>query len=120
MNSHLSQDLLLSYLDARVQTRPCTKEVKGRVCVGVRRAGRTRWWIADFAKAIKTSLADDLPAEFDAALAVDAHTALWVLGAAKERGRMHITTGDRRLLKAFVRLYLKPSNAISIRVAGDR
>ena len=113
-----SEDLLLGYLNARVQGRLHLAHLRGRVCVGVRKRGRTKWWIAEFGKTTKTWFAEELPEEFDAAMALDAKTALWVLGAERERGTMHLLTGDQKLWRAFVQSYLKHNDPISLRVRG--
>lgn len=112
------EDLLLGYLNARVQGRRRPARLSGRVCVGVRKRGRTKWWIAEFGESTKTWFSEDLPREFDAAVAFDDKTALWVLGAGKERGPMHLFTGDQKLWREFVLTFLKHNDAISLRVRG--
>jgi hypothetical protein len=118
MSTPGSEDLLLGYLNARVHGRLQAARLSGRVCVGVRKRGRTKWWIAELGQTTRTWFAEELPAEFDAAVALDAKTALWVLGAAKERGPMHLVTGDQELWRAFVETYLKHNDPISLRVRG--
>ncbi|MEZ4272953.1 MAG: hypothetical protein R3C68_16425 [Myxococcota bacterium] len=115
-----SAEVLLRYLDARVQTQVSKfpTPLKGTLCIGVRRGGKTRWWVAEFGPQTKTRFVQELPSEFDAGIAMDGQTALWVLGAVKEPGSMHMKTGDPKLLKAFGELYIESSSLMSRRLRG--
>jgi hypothetical protein len=115
----MTPDALLQYLDARVQVSGgAGARLSGTLCVGVRDDGRTQWWIARFGPRVHTEFTDQLPADFDAGVAVDARTALWILGAAPEAGELHLTTGDSRLLAGFVAGYIRPNDVMSMRLRG--
>jgi hypothetical protein len=113
-----AEEPLLTYLDALVHARrgPLPKNLRGRLCFGVRFAGRTSWWVADFGpKGAETRTSDRLPAQFDMAMAMDRRTAMWTLGAAPTKGDLHLSTGDLSLWEEFVEAYLQQRSMLSIR-----
>jgi hypothetical protein len=108
---------LLAYLDARVAlTSAGPPRLTGTVCVGVRRNGHTRWWVAHLGKRIETAFADSLPADFDAGVLVDPATATWVLGASPERGPLHLVAGDPDLLQRFLARYIGHTSPLGMRM----
>lgn len=114
-------ELLLELLEARVKIAgDVGVRLRGTICVGVRRNGRTAWWVAELGAPSRTHFADELPARFDAGVVVDDMTALWIMGASKTKGAMHLTTGDAVLLDAFVRRYLAHTDVLAIRLRGNR
>lgn len=118
----LPDEPLLRYLDAVVRAHPRRASgLVGRVCFGVRFAGRTTWWVADFgAKGIETRITDRLPKDFDLGMAMDRQTALWAMGATESKGEMHISTGDQKLWDRFSAAFLNQADLISVRMGRGR
>jgi hypothetical protein len=115
-----AEDILLHYLDARINQRAgqVRAALKGTICIGVRQFEQTRWLVVRCEDAVRTSFADDLPDSFDAGIAVDSQTAMWILGAAPAPGVFHLRTGNLELLDTFSKRYLEHNDFISVRMGG--
>jgi hypothetical protein len=89
-------------LDALVH-RGSARALTGRLAIGVRDAGETSWWCADFGQRVSSSFGTTAPADCDARLTIDALDAASIVatGAPRSLSRFEVA-GDRRLLQRFL------------------
>lgn len=107
---------MLRLLDSVVVDDRFAPGFRGTLCVGVRGAYQTMWWIADFGETTTTRFDVHTPEEFDVALGFSCEQADALVSGEDLRDD-GLMTGDRRVLDAFLLRYLGKMNCISVRLA---
>ncbi len=122
MDSAPDPGALLEALDALVRAQPGPSGLSGSVCFGIRGQEGARWWRARLGQSgAITEFLDDLPAEVDVAVGLDAEVAAALLADAPEAepgpAALRLVAGDRALLTAFVERYVARRSLLDLRAA---
>ena len=118
MMSALIENPFLLVLDTAIRRDQASAGFQGDLAIGVLKGTLERWWVCTFGRRVHAHFASSAPEKSSASLLLSHRDAEGLIKNHRRPISPISLSGDRTIIKRFVRRYLHQQNMLSLRSSG--